>query len=120
MNCRVSLLTLALVFTSNPGAAEAVGHGAPQGVESAPSAGTISPTNPKVTWTGGPFTAVTADPSLCTPLTCDNFALTVSVLRDVGERIELDARNGEIPSLAEQFTAKSGKPVSSLFGELAG
>src|SRR5437773_4561354 len=51
MNCRVSLLTLALVFTSNPGAAEAVGHGAPQGVESAPSAGTISPTNPKVTWT---------------------------------------------------------------------
>ena len=80
MNCRVSLLTLAMVFTSNPGAAEAVGHGAPHGVESAPSAGTISPTNPKVTWTGGPFTAVTADPSLCTPLTCDNFALTVNVL----------------------------------------
>ena len=36
------------------------------------------------------------------------------------ERIELDARNGEIPSLADQFTAKSGKPISSLFGELAG
>src|SRR5437016_14586417 len=27
------------------------------------------------------------------------------------ERIELDARNREIPSLAEQFTAKSGQPV---------
>ena len=25
------------------------------------------------------------------------------------ERVELDARNGEIPSLAEQFTAKAGK-----------
>jgi hypothetical protein len=27
----------------------------------------------------------------------------------------MDGRNGEIPSLAEQFTAKSGKPVASLF-----
>src|SRR5206468_9384239 len=45
-----------------------------------PQSGTLSPTSPKVAWTGGPFTAVTADPSLCTPLTCDNFALTVSVL----------------------------------------
>lgn len=33
------------------------------------------------------------------------------------ERVELDARNGEIPSLAEQFTAKSGKPASSFFQE---
>jgi hypothetical protein len=31
------------------------------------------------------------------------------------ERVEMDGRNGEIPSLAEQFTAKSGKPVASLF-----
>ena|SRR5436305_198844 len=33
------------------------------------------------------------------------------------ERIELDARNGEIPSLAEQFAAKSGQPISRLFQE---
>ncbi len=41
--------------------------------------GTISPSNRSVTWTGGPFTAVTADPALCTSLTCDNFTLTVDV-----------------------------------------
>ncbi|HEY6971100.1 MAG TPA: hypothetical protein VJA94_17965 [Candidatus Angelobacter sp.] len=28
------------------------------------------------------------------------------------ERVELDARNGEIPSLAEQFTAKAGKSAN--------
>lgn len=33
------------------------------------------------------------------------------------ERIELDARNGDIPSLAEQFAAKSGRPTSRLFQE---
>jgi hypothetical protein len=33
------------------------------------------------------------------------------------ERIELDIRNGDIPSLAEQFSAKAGKPVSSFFRE---
>lgn len=33
------------------------------------------------------------------------------------ERVELDARNGEIPSLAEQFAAKSGRPASSFFRE---
>ena len=31
------------------------------------------------------------------------------------ERMELDARNGEIPSLAEQFAAKAGRPASSFF-----
>jgi subtilisin family serine protease len=41
--------------------------------------GTISTDNPSVTWTGGPFTAVTADPALCTSLTCDDFTLTVDV-----------------------------------------
>ncbi|HEV2961604.1 MAG TPA: hypothetical protein VG649_07260 [Candidatus Angelobacter sp.] len=31
------------------------------------------------------------------------------------ERIELDARNGEIPSLAEQFGAKSGIEAGKFF-----
>lgn len=30
------------------------------------------------------------------------------------ERMELDARNGEIPSLAEQFSAKSGSSAASF------
>jgi hypothetical protein len=30
------------------------------------------------------------------------------------ERLELDSRNGEIPSLAEQFAAKSGRSASSF------
>ncbi len=33
------------------------------------------------------------------------------------ERIELDARSGEIPSLAEQFTAKSGINADKFFHE---
>jgi len=33
------------------------------------------------------------------------------------ERVELDARNGEIPSLAEQFAAKSDLPAGSFFQE---
>ncbi|HKD13763.1 MAG TPA: hypothetical protein VKE71_04380 [Candidatus Angelobacter sp.] len=31
------------------------------------------------------------------------------------ERVELDSANGEIPSLAEQFAAKAGKPVRNFF-----
>lgn len=31
------------------------------------------------------------------------------------ERIELDAANGEIPSLADQFAAKAGKSASKFF-----
>lgn len=51
---------------------------------STPSSGTLTPPSSSsgtstVTWSGGPFTAVTADPSLCTSLGCDNFMLTVSV-----------------------------------------
>lgn len=34
------------------------------------------------------------------------------------ERIELDARNGDIPSLAEQFAAKSGHSIGRLFQEV--
>ena len=33
------------------------------------------------------------------------------------ERIELDERNGDIPSLAEQFASKSGRSISRLFQE---
>jgi hypothetical protein len=33
------------------------------------------------------------------------------------ERVELDARNGEIPSLSEQFAAKSGQPAVHFFRE---
>ena len=66
MNRRVALLALALLA-------------APVQRAQATGAGTISPATPSVTWTGGPFTAVTADPSLCTSLTCDNFTLTVNV-----------------------------------------
>jgi hypothetical protein len=33
------------------------------------------------------------------------------------ERAELDARSGEIPSLAEQFAAKAGKSAASFFQE---
>src|SRR5438552_2150699 len=66
MNRRVALLALALLA-------------APVQRAEATGAGTISPTTPSVTWTGGPYTAVTADPSLCTPLTCDHYSLTVNV-----------------------------------------
>jgi hypothetical protein len=31
------------------------------------------------------------------------------------ERLELDIANGEIPSLAEQFRAKTGQPISRYF-----
>ena len=45
------------------------------GTLNAPSSGATS----SVTWSGGPYTAVTADPSLCTSATCDSYALTVNV-----------------------------------------
>ena len=35
------------------------------------------------------------------------------------ERIELDAKNGDIPSLAEQFAAITGKPPNIVFQEPA-
>ncbi len=31
-----------------------------------------------ITWTGGPYTGVTADPSACTSVTCDTFTLNVN------------------------------------------
>lgn len=33
------------------------------------------------------------------------------------ERIELDARNGEVPSLSERFSSKSGHPAIEVFEE---
>ena len=33
------------------------------------------------------------------------------------QRMELDGRSGELPSLAEQFTAKTGKRVENYFAE---
>jgi hypothetical protein len=49
-----------------------------------PPAGTLAPPltsggTSTVSWGGGPYTAVTYDTSLCTPLTCDDFYLTVNV-----------------------------------------
>src|SRR4051812_33741357 len=49
---------------------------------STPTSGTLSaPTtsggSSSVSWSGGPFTAVTADTSLCTSRTCDKFTLVV-------------------------------------------
>jgi hypothetical protein len=52
---------------------------APASFAATPSSGTLSSAAPSVTWSGGPYTAVTADPSLCTSATCDTFALTVNV-----------------------------------------
>lgn len=45
------------------------------GTLNAPASGQTS----TVSWSGGPYTAVTADSSLCMTLTCDNFELTVNV-----------------------------------------
>jgi hypothetical protein len=33
------------------------------------------------------------------------------------QRIEVDARSGELPSLAEQFAAKTGFKIEEFFGE---
>ncbi len=48
-----------------------------------PGNGTLTPSATggasSISWTGGPYTGVTADPSVCTPLTCDEFFLTVNI-----------------------------------------
>jgi hypothetical protein len=36
------------------------------------------------------------------------------------ERMELDAADGELPSLAESFAAQSGHPVEEVFGASSG
>ena len=49
-----------------------------------PNSGTLNPpasgtTSSSVTWSGGPYTGVTADPSLCSSVTCDSYSLAVNV-----------------------------------------
>jgi hypothetical protein len=49
-----------------------------------PNSGTLTPPatgtqSSAVTWNGGPYTGATADPSVCTTVTCDSYMLTVNV-----------------------------------------
>ena len=49
-----------------------------------PNSGTLNPPSASgqtssVSWSGGPYTGATADPSVCTTVTCDSYALTVNV-----------------------------------------
>ena len=49
-----------------------------------PASGTLVPPTSTgqsvvISWSGGPYTAVTADPSLCTSINCDTYTLTVNV-----------------------------------------
>jgi hypothetical protein len=51
---------------------------------STPSAGTLNApatgsTSSAISWSGGPYTGATADPSACTTATCDTYTLTVNV-----------------------------------------
>jgi len=46
------------------------------GTLNAPATGTQSST---LNWSGGPYSGATADPSACTTVTCDTYALTVNV-----------------------------------------
>lgn len=52
-------------------------------IAATPSSGTLNaPTSGQtstVTWSGGPYTGATADPSVCTTLTCDSFTVVVNV-----------------------------------------
>lgn len=45
------------------------------GTLNAPASGQTS----SVSWTGGPYTGATADPTACTTLTCDTYTLTVNI-----------------------------------------
>ncbi|HEX7128919.1 MAG TPA: sialidase family protein, partial [Rhodanobacteraceae bacterium] len=45
------------------------------GTLDAPAAGQTT----SISWSGGPYTGATADPSACTTLTCDSYTLTVNV-----------------------------------------
>lgn len=74
MKLRLPLLLLflccALLFAQLASAAVPVA-----GTLNAPAAGSSS----SVSWTGGPYTAATPDPTACTSLNCDSYALTVNV-----------------------------------------
>jgi subtilisin family serine protease len=41
--------------------------------------GTLTSTVRTVSWQGGPYSAVTADPTACTSVSCDHFSLTVNI-----------------------------------------
>src|SRR4029077_1928918 len=58
-------LALSSAFASTPSS----------GSLSAPASGQAT----SLTWSGGPITGAGTDPSTCTTLTCDTFALTVNV-----------------------------------------
>ncbi len=53
-------------------------------IAATPNAGTLNPpasgtTSASVNWSGGPYTGATADPSVCSSVTCDSYTLTVNV-----------------------------------------
>lgn len=53
-------------------------------VAATPNSGTLNApasgaTSSAVTWSGGPYTGATADPSVCTSATCDTYTLNVNV-----------------------------------------
>jgi len=74
---RAALVAAALVSLL----ALAVTAGRPEALAGTPSSGTLSPANPSLAYTAGPFVVPVADRSLCDSLIspCDQFALTVDV-----------------------------------------
>lgn len=72
---RARVLPLLLVCLLFLGVQTAFSATPGSGTLTAPASGQTS----SVTWSGGPYTGITADPSLCNSVTCDSFLLTVSV-----------------------------------------
>lgn len=68
----IKLLAAVLLAASLP----LLGATPSSGTLNAPASGT---TTSFVTWAGGPYTGATADPSVCTSVTCDSYTLNVSV-----------------------------------------
>jgi hypothetical protein len=60
----LSVFLSAVAWSANP----------PAGSLNAPASGQTS----TITWSGGPYTAATADPAACTSVNCDSYALTVN------------------------------------------
>jgi len=71
IGCVAMIFAAGLVFAALPGMAATPGAG----TLTAPASGQSS----TVAWSGGPYTGATADPSLCTNVTCDTYLLTVNV-----------------------------------------
>lgn len=68
-------LTAALPIAIVSGALYVFAATPSNGTLAAPASGQTS----AVSWTGGPYTGATADPSVCTAATCDTYALAVNV-----------------------------------------